>query len=177
MFALESLAWAGETYPTSSRVKKACDFIVSKQMPDGGWGESYKACELGEWVDADQSLVINTAWAVMCLLVAKYTDHEVIKRGCRLIMSRQKRNGEWVLETTVSCGPLCDSVADFLPHLQCGIFNRSCSIGELWVFAVDARSSLFVRRLSEFQANLDDLGARQGCERAGLEQGEGVKRL
>ena len=42
MFALESLSLAGETYKTSSRVKKACDYLVSKQMDDGGWGESYR---------------------------------------------------------------------------------------------------------------------------------------
>lgn len=102
MFALESLAINGEVYATSPRVRKACDFLISKQMSDGGWGESYKACERGVWVNADSSLVINTAWAVMALLVAEYPDHDAIKKGCRIIMSRQQRNGQWLLETTVS---------------------------------------------------------------------------
>jgi lanosterol synthase len=44
MFALESLALAGESYTNSARVKRACEFLLSKQMPDGGWGESYKVC-------------------------------------------------------------------------------------------------------------------------------------
>lgn len=42
MFALESLALNGETCETSERARRACSFIVSKQMPDGGWGESYE---------------------------------------------------------------------------------------------------------------------------------------
>jgi lanosterol synthase len=70
LFALESLASVGETYAnrlviitfitfihsvyaliqpvfiftlmTSETVHKGCDFIISKQMEDGGWGESYK---------------------------------------------------------------------------------------------------------------------------------------
>jgi lanosterol synthase len=42
MFALESLSLVGETYTTSERVKRACDYLVGKQMEDGGWGESYK---------------------------------------------------------------------------------------------------------------------------------------
>lgn len=42
MFALESLSLVGETYETSSLVEKACEFLVSKQRTDGGWGESYK---------------------------------------------------------------------------------------------------------------------------------------
>lgn len=41
MFALESLAIAGETCANSERVRRACDFLLSKQMDDGGWGETY----------------------------------------------------------------------------------------------------------------------------------------
>jgi lanosterol synthase len=41
MFALESLAIAGETYDNSERVRRACGFLISKQMEDGGWGETY----------------------------------------------------------------------------------------------------------------------------------------
>ena len=42
-FALESLSLVGETYENSKSVRRACDFLVSKQRADGGWGESYKA--------------------------------------------------------------------------------------------------------------------------------------
>jgi lanosterol synthase len=41
MFALESLAIAGENHANSERVRRACDFLLGKQMPDGGWGETY----------------------------------------------------------------------------------------------------------------------------------------
>ena len=41
-FALESLSLVGETYETSPAVKRACDYLISKQRADGGWGESYK---------------------------------------------------------------------------------------------------------------------------------------
>lgn len=42
MFSIESLALAGETYANSEAVRRACGFILGKQMDDGGWGESYK---------------------------------------------------------------------------------------------------------------------------------------
>lgn len=42
MFAIESLSLANETYENSASVRKACEFLLSKQMEDGGWGESYK---------------------------------------------------------------------------------------------------------------------------------------
>jgi lanosterol synthase len=41
-FALESLSLVGETYATSERARRACEFLISHQRPDGGWGESYK---------------------------------------------------------------------------------------------------------------------------------------
>lgn len=63
---------------------------------------SVQACETGEWVDLDRSTVINTSWAVIALLTAKYPDPEPIKKACRLIMNRQQPNGEWLWESTVS---------------------------------------------------------------------------
>lgn len=42
MFALQSLALNGETYESSDRVRRACRFLLDRQMADGGWGESYK---------------------------------------------------------------------------------------------------------------------------------------
>lgn len=41
MFALESLALNNETYYNSPRVRRACEFLRSKQKLDGGWGETY----------------------------------------------------------------------------------------------------------------------------------------
>ena len=69
---------------SSKHLKHACEFLVSKQMPDGGWGESYKACETGEWVDHTQSQVVQTSWAVMALMSAKYPNQDCIRRGIQV---------------------------------------------------------------------------------------------
>lgn len=99
MFALESLASVGETYTTSARVRKACNFLFGKQNSDGGWGESYKSCESGEYVPhPDGSQVVQTCWALIALMEAGCTDKERIQRGVKLVMERQKRNGEWAQE-------------------------------------------------------------------------------
>lgn len=99
-FTLTALARAGrETCENSEKVRRACDFLVGKQGSDGGWGESYRACEIGEWVDHPEgSQVVMTAWACIALMEAGYTAREVVKRGIRLIASRQQRNGEWLQE-------------------------------------------------------------------------------
>lgn len=97
MFALESLASVGEFYTNSTRVKKACEFLLSKQRDDGGWGESYKGCETGVYVQR-KSQIVMTSWAIIGLVVADYPHREPIERAVKLIMKRQQSNGEWKQE-------------------------------------------------------------------------------
>ncbi|KAF2271514.1 family 10 polysaccharide lyase, partial [Westerdykella ornata] len=52
----------------------------------------------------------QTAWAVVGLLEAEYPDKEPIRRGVKLMMERQRGNGEWVQEGIE------------------GVFNKSCMI-------------------------------------------------
>ncbi|KAK9764233.1 Lanosterol synthase (Oxidosqualene--lanosterol cyclase) [Basidiobolus ranarum] len=110
MFALESLAIVGYKYKNCAAVKKACEFLVSKQQLDGGWGETFKSCETGVYHQNQNSQVVNTAWALMALLSADYPDEAVIRRGVKLIMSRQQPNGEWLQENIE------------------GVFNKNCMI-------------------------------------------------
>jgi len=110
MFALESLSSVGQYYHNSEPVKAACEFLLSKQREDGGWGESYKSCEEHRYVEHEQTQVVQTGWALMALMAAKYPDQKAIQRGVHMIMSRQQANGEWLQEAIE------------------GIFNHSCAI-------------------------------------------------
>jgi lanosterol synthase len=99
MFALESLASVGEVYSTSIQVKKACEFLISKQMEDGGWGEDYRSCEQKRYVQHKEGgQVVQTAWACIALMEARYPDRMPIRRGLGLIVGRQRANGEWLQE-------------------------------------------------------------------------------
>lgn len=110
MFAMEALHSVGETYDNSLTVRKGCDFLLSKQMPDGGWGESMKSSELHDYVDSPKSLVVQTAWALIALLLAKCPNEDAIERGINLLKSRQQPSGEWKFESAE------------------GVFNHSCAI-------------------------------------------------
>ncbi|KAL1625690.1 Lanosterol synthase erg7A [Diplodia seriata] len=110
MFALESLRCVGETHATSERVRRACAFFVERQMPDGGWGESYRSSEEMRWVNHEQSQVVQTAWVAIALMEAEFPDKDVITRAVRLITQRQQANGEWLQEAIE------------------GVFNNSCMI-------------------------------------------------
>ncbi|KIK73942.1 hypothetical protein PAXRUDRAFT_836113, partial [Paxillus rubicundulus Ve08.2h10] len=88
-FALESLSLAGENYANSPAVRRACDFLLGKQRQDGGWGESYKSCELVAWVEHENTQVVQTCWATMALMYGRYPNREPIERAVKLVMSRQ----------------------------------------------------------------------------------------
>nr|GAT42521.1 terpene synthase [Mycena chlorophos] len=110
MFALESLSLAGETYDNSPSVKRACDCLVSKQMADGGWGETYRSCIEQEYIHHESSQVVQTSWATLALIHARYPHVEAIKRAVALVRSRQLPDGQWLQESVE------------------GIFNKTCTI-------------------------------------------------
>ncbi|KAL1914568.1 uncharacterized protein VTP21DRAFT_8193 [Calcarisporiella thermophila] len=108
--ALEALSSIGEYYDNSECSKKGCEFLLSKQLPDGGWGESYKSCETEVYHQLESAQVVNTSWAVLALMAARYPDEAPIRRGIRLLMTRQQPNGEFKQEAVE------------------GVFNHTCTI-------------------------------------------------
>lgn len=40
MFAMEALCVVGDTYDNNAWVKRGCEFLLTYQKPDGGWGET-----------------------------------------------------------------------------------------------------------------------------------------
>ena len=147
MFALESLASVGEDYGNSDTVRKGCEFMLGKQHEDGGWGESYRSCETGVYAHRESQIVM-TAWAIIGLMHAKYPDKKPIEKAVKLIMGRQRRNGEWLQEGIE------------------GVFNKS-------VWATLRSSGLQIHMLifllkhdiiSELQVHLPHQGIRDVCE-------------
>lgn len=110
MFAMEALYTCGENYSNSEHVRKGCDFLVQRQISDGGWGESMKSSELHTYVSTSESLVVQTSWVLIALLLAKYPRKDVIDAGIQLLKERQLESGEWRFEGIE------------------GVFNHSCAI-------------------------------------------------
>lgn len=40
-FGVGGLVACGKSYNNCEALRKACQFLISNQLPDGGWGESY----------------------------------------------------------------------------------------------------------------------------------------
>jgi len=106
-FGIEGLITAGEG--NSPQVKKACEYLISKQREDGGWGESFLSCVNREWAENETSQTVNTAWAVLALMKADW-NRDPIDKGIKNLLSKQQPNGDWKLESIS------------------GVFNANCAI-------------------------------------------------
>uniref|UniRef100_A0A8C3NPE2 Terpene cyclase/mutase family member n=1 Tax=Cyanoderma ruficeps TaxID=181631 RepID=A0A8C3NPE2_9PASS len=91
-------------------VAQACQFLISKQMADGGWGEDFESCEQRTYVQSAESQIHNTCWALLGLMAVRYPDIDVLERGIKVLMDKQLPNGDWPQENIA------------------GVFNKSCAI-------------------------------------------------
>ncbi|KAL7881991.1 hypothetical protein AOLI_G00088400 [Acnodon oligacanthus] len=115
-FGLEAFACMGYTFRDGydglvcAEVRRACDFLLSKQMEDGGWGEDFESCEQRRYVQSKNSQIHNTCWALLGLMAVRYPDLKVIEHGIQVLIDKQLPNGDWPQENIS------------------GVFNKSCAI-------------------------------------------------
>ncbi|XP_020034252.1 lanosterol synthase isoform X1 [Castor canadensis] len=112
-FGLEAFACMGHTYRDGvacAEVSRACNFLLSRQMADGGWGEDFESCKQQHYLQSDQSQVHNTCWALMGLMAVRHPDIAAQERGVRCLLEKQLPNGDWPQENIS------------------GVFNKSCAI-------------------------------------------------
>jgi squalene-hopene/tetraprenyl-beta-curcumene cyclase len=77
-------------------VRKAVDWLVAIQNPDGGWGEdctSYKLDYRG--YERAPSNASQTAWALLGLMAAGEVDHPAVGRGIAYLQRTQDAAGLW----------------------------------------------------------------------------------
>ncbi|KAJ8558472.1 hypothetical protein K7X08_005238 [Anisodus acutangulus] len=71
-FRVKGLLAAGRSFNNSSSIRKACDFLLTKQVVSGSWGESYLSCQnkLYTHLDGNRSHIVCTAWAMLAFTEA-----------------------------------------------------------------------------------------------------------
>uniref|UniRef100_A0A8C6XRZ0 Terpene cyclase/mutase family member n=1 Tax=Naja naja TaxID=35670 RepID=A0A8C6XRZ0_NAJNA len=112
-FGLEAHACMQQAYcggVACQAVSRACEFLVSKQMEDGGWGEDFESCEQRRYVQSSASQIHNTCWALLGLMTARYPDIRVLEKGIKLLIEKQLPNGDWPQGNIA------------------GVFNKTCAI-------------------------------------------------
>ncbi len=81
--------------PNDPAVSRACDWLISVQREDGGWGEdeeSYADAPPGVFTESTPS---QTAWALLALMAGGRAEHQAVARGVRYLQATQKPDGEW----------------------------------------------------------------------------------
>ncbi|KAK9835241.1 hypothetical protein WJX81_008273 [Elliptochloris bilobata] len=113
-FGCEALAAVGLDVANSEAQLRACEFLLSKQCADGGWGESYLSCQdkVYSQLEDGSSQVVNTAWALIALITAGYhrRDRAPLAAAARALLLAQLPSGDWPQQRIA------------------GVFNRNCSI-------------------------------------------------
>jgi squalene/oxidosqualene cyclase-like protein len=94
----------------STSINNACAFLVRKQKADGGWGETFESCSKLIYTEAPTSQAVNTAWALLTLMAAEFSERKVIESGINLLLNSQTDAGDW-LQESIS-----------------GVFNYNCMI-------------------------------------------------
>uniref|UniRef100_A0A8C8S3C1 Lanosterol synthase n=1 Tax=Pelusios castaneus TaxID=367368 RepID=A0A8C8S3C1_9SAUR len=92
-FGLE--AFACLQHSACREVTQACQFLVSKQLEDGGWGEDFESCKQRRYVQSATSQIHNTCWALLGLMAVRYPDVGVLERGIKVLIDKQLPNGDW----------------------------------------------------------------------------------
>jgi squalene cyclase len=113
-FGVWGLVAAGETYDSCPAIRKACEFLLSKQRENGGWGESHLSSSEKRYADlpGGRSHVVSTSWAVMALVAAGQhaRDRRPLDAAARYVVSLQRGDGDWPQQETI------------------GSFSRNCMI-------------------------------------------------
>jgi squalene-hopene/tetraprenyl-beta-curcumene cyclase len=82
--------------PASDGVRRAVEWLVSIQNPDGGWGEDGESYRLDyEGYEPAPSTASQTAWAILGLMVASEVDHPAVARGIDYLIRTQGKDGFW----------------------------------------------------------------------------------
>ncbi|MBI3333365.1 MAG: squalene--hopene cyclase [Candidatus Omnitrophica bacterium] len=101
--ALRGLKAVGEPME-SGRYQRAGEWLVKRQNPDGGWGESCGSYDDPSTKGKGPSTPSQTAWALMTLISLDRAAEPAFQRGLRFLLQSQQADGNWAEEWFTGTG-------------------------------------------------------------------------
>ena len=96
-FVVEGLVMYGMD-ENNEVIQRACAFLWSKQRDDGGWGEAQETALAREYIQAEKSIVDQTAWSVLTLLNGGYAQDPRLIKAINWLIDQQQEDGDWPVQ-------------------------------------------------------------------------------
>jgi lanosterol synthase len=93
-FAVSALRAAGAARDDKD-LRRAAQWLMDKQRPDGGWGEHYSGCLNAMYVEHPESQPVMTSWALLALLDIVGPQAQSVRRGIAWLCHAQRADGSW----------------------------------------------------------------------------------
>lgn len=90
--------------PSQPYIRKAVNWLNSKQNSDGGWGESCESYNDPVLAGIGESTPSQTAWALLALMAAGEGRGPTVARGIEYLIRNQKADGTWDEEQFTGTG-------------------------------------------------------------------------
>jgi squalene-hopene/tetraprenyl-beta-curcumene cyclase len=89
----------------STIIRRAAQWLLSKQREDGGWGEDGSSYWPGQPKgEGKVSTPSQTAWALLALMAAGEVDHPAVARGVSYLIATQNEQGLWDEDSYTAVG-------------------------------------------------------------------------